>query len=97
MTREMRKTSQDCKTALTLQYQTLFLSIFVFFGFLSFCLFAFLSFCLFVFLSFFSFCLFVFLSFCLLLLLMMRRRLLEDGEGVVGHVTDSRDNATLSI
>ena len=53
------KTSQECKTALTSQYQTLF---FVFFVFLSFCLFVFLSFCLFVFLSFCLFCLFVFLS-----------------------------------
>ena len=39
-------TSQECETALTSQYGTLF------FVFLSFCLFVFLSFCLFVFLSF---------------------------------------------
>ena len=62
----MLKTSQECETALTLQYDTLFL-VFVFclFVFMSFCIFVFMSFCTFVFFSFFLFlflsCLFVFL------------------------------------
>ena len=58
------KTSQECETALTSQYKTLFLD-FVFclfvFCFLSFCIIVFLSFCLF---DFLSFCLFIFSSFC---------------------------------
>jgi len=77
------KTSQECETALTSQYQTIFLvfvfclSVFLSFGlfvFMSFCLFVVLPFCLFVFMSFCLFvflylCLFVFLSFCLNIIL----------------------------
>ena len=52
------KTSQECETALTSKYKTLFL----FFVFLPFCLFAFLSFHLFCLSVFLYFCLFIFLS-----------------------------------
>ena len=57
------KTSQECETALTSQYQIIFLVFlsFYFFVFLPFCPFVLFSFCPLALLSFF---LFVFLSFC---------------------------------
>ena len=70
-----KKTSQECETALTSQYQTLYL-VFVFclFVFLPFLFFVMLSFCHVVLLSFchfdfLSFCVFVFLCFCILCVL----------------------------